>query len=407
MTIEPLPPTAASAAVPATSDPPPKTFDSVVVTVFLLLAATGVTQSALGGILPLLQRDLGLSHTEVSLHITAMSLGGASMSVMVDRLRRRCGRPVLLFCSGFLTGLGAVGLIVGKSLWVLLPAMVSLGWAMCIVLVLGQSMMVSRNPLRRDRLVASFNLVYAFGVLAIVVIFPWLVSTAVGWRGLPWTQLVMTVALVLPLLVIVMRGRTDLDLTQPRPEGSGKARLRYPLIVTLALAVAVEWAIVFWLITYLNAKLTLTDPEVTQATLFLMSGFFVARCVGMWLLGVCGARVTLIASLALSTVAAAGALVTDSWSVALAVLAIGGFAAGNIYPSGVSWLMTAHPGDEDKAMARASVFYTIGTMIFPLLLGLASDNISLTFAISMLLVLSALAAFAAVSQQRYSSPKPH
>ena len=69
--------------------------DAQIWAIYSLILVLAVLQAGVGGLLPYFQAEFGLSHTQLSVHITAVACGGLLAGLFGDRLRRRLGRPLL------------------------------------------------------------------------------------------------------------------------------------------------------------------------------------------------------------------------------------------------------------------------------------------------------------------------
>ena len=76
---------------------------------YLMVGYFSSIESMLGPTLPLLQQQLGLSYTVVSLHFTAFALGIILTGIAGDRVIGRWGRRATLWS-------GAAGMVIGEML---------------------------------------------------------------------------------------------------------------------------------------------------------------------------------------------------------------------------------------------------------------------------------------------------
>ncbi|MCW5953663.1 MAG: MFS transporter, partial [Propionibacteriaceae bacterium] len=136
---------------------------------YALILALAVLQGGLGGLLPFIQAEFGFSHTVLSLHITAMAVGGLIAGSITDRVRRRVGRLAVLLATVVLAALGGLLLVAGRSAIWTVSAAVLLGVAVVGALIVAQALLVEKYGPISSRLIGEFNLGYAIG--AVVAMF--------------------------------------------------------------------------------------------------------------------------------------------------------------------------------------------------------------------------------------------
>lgn len=342
---------------------------------YLLIGALAVLQAGVGGLLPYLQAELGLTHTLGAAHVTALSAGGLLAGLLAERLRRRLGRAPMLLGVVAVSLVGALALATAASPWQSVPALLLVGAAVGGALVVGQSLLVARGGEAAPRLIGEFNLAYALGAVTSMVALPLLARAS--WRGLPLLEGGLLLLLVAPLL---LRAR---ELAARAPEGGGRtgsggwtlARPRTAL-AAMCLCVAVEWSFLFWLTTYLVSVSGHERGTAALVTSAMWLMVLVGRATGTVLLPRHGGARVLAGSLLLALLAVLA--LRQAEAVWLAVLAAGlaGAAAANLYPASVA-LVVSGPGQADALVARATLLSSATTVVFPLLIGRLADLVGL------------------------------
>ncbi|MFN8531064.1 MAG: MFS transporter [Anaerolineae bacterium] len=84
---------------------------------YFLLAYFAVMQAALGPLMPFLRAELDLNYTTAALHVSAFALGMIVAGATGERLAHRMGRRRLFWLGGGGMALGALGLILARTLF--------------------------------------------------------------------------------------------------------------------------------------------------------------------------------------------------------------------------------------------------------------------------------------------------
>ncbi|MCA0253135.1 MAG: MFS transporter [Actinobacteria bacterium] len=376
---------------------------------YVLILVLALLQAGLGGLLPYLQAEFGLSHTVMSLHLTALATGGLIVGLFTEPARRRFGRPVLLVSAGVLAIVGGILFAAGRTPLVTVPACTVIGVSVGMALVVSQSLLVAKFGGAASRLIGEFNLAYALGAVVAMFGLPFLVASVLGWRGLPVLQTMLLALFVLPW---VWRTR---DQAPPETAAAAGAsdngwRLRRPWMafVVMSLCVAVEWSFLFWLATYLVDAAGHTPESAAMVTAVMWGAVVVGRIAGTVLLPRFGATRVLTGSLLLALVATATLLYAEHLGIALLAAVLCGAASANLFPAAITFVVSGYGPRADAAVARVMLYNTSTTIGFPLLLGWGADTLGLrtAFWIVPVVALLALATIRAAGSYRVGADAP-
>lgn len=384
--------------------------DAQVWAIYSLILVLAVLQAGVGGLLPYFQAEFGLSHTQLSVHITAVACGGLLAGLFGDRLRRRLGRPAALMVTAVVGA--ASGLLLGagpSELWTIAGSCL-IGIAVGFALIVGQGLLVARFRADAARLIGEYNLAYALGAVMAMFGLPLLAAGLLGWRALTLAPVAVLLALVLPWLWQTGRASADLDAAAAGGAASPWV-LRRPWVsfVVLALCTAVEWSFLYWTATYLVDAAGHPAETAAQATAVLWAAVLLARAAGTRLLPRLGPARMLTASLLLTAVATVALLFAESLAMAFLAAGIAGLAVANLFPACVALVVSGAGEQADSAVARATVWSAIAIIGFPLLIGAAADAMGLRtafWAVPLTSGLALLAVFAAGSHRAAPTPEP-
>lgn len=379
----------------------------VVYSLILLLA---VIQAGVGGLLPYLQAEFGLTHTQLSLHVTAVASGALVAGLLGDRLRRRLGRPRALMVTVMVGAASGILLGTGPSeVWTIAGACLS-GVSVGFTMIVGQGLLVAKFRADPTRVIGEYNLAFALGAVLAMFGLPMLAEGLLGWRALPLAPAVVMLALLLPWVWRTGRTMTEVDATSAgTPVGAWTLRRPWVSFVVLALCTSVEWAFLFWTATYLVDAAGLTAETGAQATAVLWAVVLLARAAGTRVLPRLGPARMLILSLLLTAVAAVALWFADSAPLGFLAAGLAGLAVANLFPSATALVVSGAGPQADSAVARATVWSSVAIISFPLLLGSLADSLGLRtafWAVPLTAGLAILAVLFAGGHRLAPTPEP-
>lgn len=351
--------------------------DLLTLGLFASILSGAMIQGGLGALLPYVGRDMPMTHTLESLHITGLAVGGLLASALAGPARRRLGRGRVLV-------LGAVSCAVGSGVLAVAPApllsaaaMLFIGFGLTSTLIAGQVLLAAVHGPRGARMIGELNVSYSVGALVATAILPVVAASVLGWRGFAALPAVVLVLLVLPLILRGVR-RTATDGAVAVPAGSRRATGRARLApAVMLLCVVVEWGFLFWLATHLTSVAGLSTADASRATAAMWVAVLVGRVAGSRLLGVLRPGVLLVGSLVLAVVATLALTLVTTPGPALVTGVLAGLAAANLYAGSVAYVIEADPVRADGTVARGSLLSAVALIVAPLGLGVLADAVGL------------------------------
>lgn len=338
-------------------------------------------QGGLGALLPYMGKDLPMTHTLESLHITGLAVGGLVASALAEIIRRRMGRGRLLVVGAVSCAVGASLLAVAPAPVVSAAAMLFVGFGLTSTLITGQVLVVALHGRQRgSRMIGEINVSYGIGAVVAALLLPLIAVSVFGWRGFAAIPAAMLVFLVVPLVLMgIRRTSTEGEVASAKdfPPASGRARFAP---VVMVLSVVVEWGFLFWLATHLTTVAGLHTDEAARAVAAMWFAVLVGRIVGSRLLGAIPPRTLLAVSLVLAVAAtfSLNAVTTPTGAIITGVVA--GLAVANLYAGSIAFLIDADPARADRAVARGSLAAGAALIVAPLAMGMMADVIGLRIA---------------------------
>jgi MFS family permease len=363
---------------------------------YLMLGLWGFLLYALGPALPALKRELDVSRAVVSLHTTIVALGAVAVGVSGARIVRRVGRRRAFWAAGVGLSAGAVGLAIGRSLALTLPAAAVLGFAGALVVVLIQATLADRHgSLGTAAIVEANALATALGAVA-----PLTVALAI-LAGSSW-RAVFLLAGLLAVPALAVAYRCAVFPAAPRLDDAESAlpHVYWMYWFSLLTFVAVEFCVVFWATDYLETVRGLEPAVAAGLTSLFLVGMTVGRVVG----GPFARRIPAVQMLGVAlAVTAAGFVLfwAPAWApAAVAGLGVTGLGVALLYPLTLSLALAASGGRTDAASARAAFASGVAIALAPFALAALADAAGLRVAYAVVPVLLAVGSGALVVARR-------
>lgn len=351
--------------------------DALTLGLFASIFSGAMIQGGLGALLPYMGRDMAMTHTLESLHITGLATGGLVASAVAEAARRRLGRGRVLVLGAASVAAGSTALALAPSPVLSAAAMLFVGFGLTSTLIAGQVLLAALHGVRGARMIGELNVSYSVGALLATAALPLVAASLLGWRGFAAMPAVLLVLLVLPLVVLGAR-RTATEGAVAVPAGTGHATGRARLApVTMLLCVVVEWGFLFWLATHLTSVAGLSTADAARATAAMWVAVLVGRVAGSRLLGMVRPGVLLGASLVLAVAATVALTVVTTPGAATVTGILAGLASANLYAGSVAYVIEADPVRADAAVARGSLLSAVALITFPLGMGVLADVIGL------------------------------
>ncbi len=373
--------------------------------VYLLLACYAFVQAGLGPAMPFLRDEFRLSYTVGGLHPSALAAGTVVMGVVADRIIRRWGRQRSMWGGALGIALGALLLVLGRAIWVTLPATLLMGLAGSLVLVLIQSVLADHHGPHRTIALTESNIAASASATLAPLAIGTLAASGAGWRA----------AFLLGVGALAWWGWRARHVSVPSAPAPSEARAGggslpphfWAFWAVIVLAVAAEWSVILWSADFLEQVGGL--PR-NQAALWV-SSFFLAA-VGGRVVGSLLARRAPSEPLLLLAFAIAGIGFLLFWQApAPAARVVGLFLSGlgiaNLFPLTLSLALGLAPAQSDQASARITLGGGLAILLAPLLLGRLADMWGLAQAFAIVPVLLGGGALLVGLAMRPAALRPH
>ncbi len=362
--------------------------DSFTWTAFGALFAFGYLNAVLGPSLPYLRSVEGISYVVGALHQAAFAVGGGLAGRLSSREPIALGRRATI--AGGLTGAAIAGLALGygDAAPVTILAALFMGLLATLALIRVWAALADAHGSRRAVAMTEGEVAVSLAGIATPLLIGALAGTAATWR----LAFAIGAVIVVAAAAAVLRA----DVPPGRAAGPGDApagRAQATLVIVFAI-VALEFALSFWLATYLNDDVGLSRGVAVA----MVSGLYASNLLGR-LVTSRAARTQPSERLLAVALAAVLAglpflLLARSAAPALAGIVLAGAGIGALFPLTSSLHVRASRRTADSALGDILTVAALGEICGPLAAGAIAQAASLRTG---LLILPAAALLAAAA----------
>jgi MFS family permease len=376
--------------------------DAFTWTAFGALGAFGFLNAVLGPALPYLRATEHISYVVGAAHQVAFAVGGGVAGLLATHVTGRPSRAVIIRVG--LLGASLAGLGIGYGSHVAVTVVAAL-----FVSLLGTSAVIrlwaalsDAHGQRRTVALAEGEVSVSLGGITAPLLVGGLAATAWSWRF----------AFVVGTLLVFVAVAVTVAVTVPaEPSGAPEPRVRAgrgprtgrppPTLVLVFAVVALEFALSFWLASYLDDSVELGRNLAVS----MVAGLYTANLLGRLAASRLARRTTtgtlLGVAIGVSLVGLPILLVATSAGVAAVGVVVAGAGIGAAFPLTSSLHVGSSPRPADAAMGEILAVAAIGQILGPLLAGAIAQPAGLRVG---LLVLPALALLAAAALARSAQP---
>lgn len=362
--------------------------DAATVVVFSGLLVFGLLNAVLGPALPYLRATEGISYLVAGLHQVAFAAGGGLAGVLAVGPAGRRSRPAMI-CLG-LAGAAVAGLGVGYGDSALITIAAAFLMSLCATsaLVRMWAALADEHQARRAIAMTEGEILVSLGGIAMPLLVAALAATALSWRF-------AFVAIALPAAASVMAIRsTTLPAVTPAPRAPDAAHRLTPTLVVVFAIVGLEFALSFWLASYLNDSVGLARHDAV----LMVSGLYAANLAGRLLASRLARRYPperlLAGALLLALAGAPFLLAARSAAPAIAGIALAGVGIGAMFPLTSSLHVGASARTSDAALGQVLGIAAFGQLFGPLVVAAIAQPAGLRTGLLVLPGLTLLAAAA-------------
>jgi fucose permease len=365
---------------------------------FAALLSFGVLNAGLGVALPYLRDAEHISYLAGALHQVAFAVGGGLAGVLTARVRRMPGRPWTI--RGGLLGAAVAWLAVGygDTLVVTATAAFVVSLLATAALVRLWAVLSDVHGSRRTVAMAEGEVWVSLGGIISPLLIAVMAGTAVGWRSAFVLAAVLVAGTVL--------GTAFVPIPRPVPRAAtnvadtDRGRRVPPLLVVVFAVVALEFALTFWLASYLADDVGLDR----QLAVTMVSGLYLANLVGRVLASALAHRFRaehlLAAALAVVLLGLPILLVAHNAVTAAVGLAVVGMGIAATFPLTSSLHIATSPYGADAAMGHVLAVASLGQVCGPVLVAALAQAFGLRIGLVSLAGFTVIAAGALRRQIR-------
>jgi len=367
--------------------------------VFAGLLAFGFINAVLGPALPYLRAAEHISYLVGALHQAAFAVGGGLAGLLAARGDGSLGRGTTIRLG--LVGAAVVGLGIGygDAVAMTVPAAFLVSLLGTSALVRMWAVLADAHGERRTVAMAEGEVSVSLGGIVTPLLVGGLAATALTWR---FSFVIGGVIVALAALAVgtvrIPRPATR-PPALPRTAGTRAQRLLLaPTLVVVLAIVALEFALSFWLASYLDDSVGLSRG----LAVVMVSGLYAANLVGRVVTSRLARRVAterlLAASLIVALIGVCVLLAAGDAPAAGIGIALAGVGVGAMFPLISSLHVGVSSLNADGAIGQVLSIAAIGQMVGPLAAGAIAQTAGLRAG---LLVVPALIVLAAVALARY------
>jgi MFS family permease len=368
--------------------------DSFTWTAFGALFAFGYLNAVLGPALPYIRSVEHISYVVGALHQAAFAIGGGLAGALSARERVRAGPRALI--AGGMTGAGLAALAVayGARAPITIAGALLMGLLSTVALIRVWGALADAHGPRRAVAMTEGEVSVSFAGIGTPLLIGALAATALTWRFAFVIGAVGVVAATAPMF----RVHVPPPRAPAHPPPPAASRLQPTLVIIFAI-VGLEFALSFWLASYLNDDVGLARGTAVA----LVSGLYAAHLTGRLtvsrLARTHSAERVLAGALAVVLAGLPFLLAASGAAAAVAGIALTGAGIGALYPLTSSLHIQASGRTADSALGQSLVVAAGGEICGPVIASAIAQGTSLRTG---LLVLPALTLLAAAGLAAYN-----
>lgn len=363
---------------------------------FGALFAFGYLNAVLGPALPYLRSAEGVSYLIGALHQVAFAVGSGIAGALSTRDRIHVGRRVVIVAG--LSGAALAGLAVGYGgrAPITIAAALLMGLLATSALVRLWAALADAHGSRRAVALSEGEVSVSLAGITTPLLLGALAASAATWR--------LTFAIGTAAVAMAVAGLLRTEVPAPRPPERGpfrRARLQPTLLVVFAI-VGLEFALSFWLASYLDDDVGLPRGTAVALVSVLYAANLTGRVLASRLARAWTGETVLCAALASVLAGLPFLLLATGTAVAVAGIVVAGAGIGALFPITSSLHVHASGHAADSALGQILVVAALGQIVGPLLVGALAQATNLRAGLLLLPVLTLLAATGLAVHRRHA-----
>jgi MFS family permease len=370
---------------------PPYRRNPITWVAFVELLSFGVLNAGLGAALPFLRDAEHFSYLGGVLHQVAFSVGGGLAGMLTARARHMPGRPWTI--RGGLLGAAVawLGVGYGDQLAITASAAFLVSLLATAALIRLWAVLADVHGPRRAVAMAEGEVWVSLGGIISPLLIAAMAGTAFGWRS----AFVLAALLVAATVLFTFRVPIPPPVARtPRESGTDRSSRRRvpPLLVVVFAIVALEFALTFWLASYLADDVGLNR----QLAVTMVSGLYAANLLGRVLASRLAQRFrvepVLAGALAVVLLGLPILLTAQNALTAELGLAIAGVGIAATFPLTSALHVATSQHGADAAMGQVLAIASVGQMCGPLVVAVLAQVSNLRVGLIALVGFTLLAA---------------
>jgi len=370
---------------------PPYRRNPITWVAFVELLSFGVLNAGLGAALPFLRDAEHFSYLGGVLHQVAFSVGGGLAGMLTARARHMPGRPWTI--RGGLLGAAVawLGVGYGDRLAITASAAFLVSLLATAALIRLWAVLADVHGPRRAVAMAEGEVWVSLGGIISPLLIAAMAGTAFGWRS----AFVLAALLVAATVLFTLRVPIPPPVARTPPESGTdrSSRRRFPpLLVVVFAIVALEFALTFWLASYLADDVGLNR----QLAVTMVSGLYAANLLGRVLASRLAQRFrvepVLAAALAVVLLGLPILLTAQNALTAELGLAIAGVGIAATFPLTSALHVATSRHGADAAMGQVLAIASVGQMCGPVVVAVLAQVSNLRVGLIALVGFTLLAA---------------
>ena len=371
---------------------PPYRRDPITWVAFVELLSFGVLNAGLGAALPFLRDAEHISYLAGALHQVAFAIGGGLAGILTARARRMPGRPWTIRGGLLGAAIAWLGVGYGNVLAITAGAAFLVSLLATAALIRLWAVLADAHGPRRAVAMAEGEVWVSLGGIISPLLIAVMAGTALGWRSAFVLGAILVASTVLftarvPIPPPVPRAAADFD-----PDRPGGGRRFPPLLVVVFAIVALEFALTFWLASYLADDVGLNR----QLAVTMVSGLYLANLLGRVLASRLAhrfrAELLLAGALAVVLLGLPILLTAQNAYTAELGLAIAGVGIAATFPLTSAMHVATSRHGADAAMGQVLAIASVGQMCGPLVVAALAEVSNLRVGLIALVGFTLLAA---------------
>jgi len=371
--------------------------DAFTWTAFGALFAFGYLNAVLGPSMPYIRAEEGISYLIGGLHQVAFAVGGGLAGALSARDRFPLGRRTMIaagLAGGALAGL-ALGY--GEAAPVTIVGALLMGLLATLALIRVWAALADAHGSRRAVAMTEGEVAVSLAGIITPLLIGALAASAATWR----------LAFAIGTLVAALSAVGVLRAEFPRPQAARTERPRrtraQPTLVIVFAIVALEFALSFWLASYLNDDVGIARDTAVAMVSGLYASNLLGRLAASRLARAQSPERVLVIALGTVLVGLPFLLTADGATAAIVGIILTGAGIGALFPLTSSLHVQASGRTADSALGEILAVAALGQTSGPLLAGAIAQASTLRAGLLVLPAMTLLAASSLAAHRHHAS----